>query len=319
MIYLNPDIITFNEIPNAKTYEMTNFVNVFLPGYFMATNSGTDGSIRSVIVSRYPIARSQKWLDGIGLTNFGYAGTFTRDLFEAEITVPGASEPLHVFTTHLKSGPDGDSQDRRAAEASAISNFLVSVFIPGQGHRPYVLTGDLNEDIDLPLSHDHQPIQRLTSVPTGLHLTTPLNPFTFSPFTHSIQIPDGLDARFDYILPAGVLFSNRVGSEVFRTDVLESPPPPLLADDSVTASDHLPVVMVFNYPDPPLVAKVTTPNGTLLLHWPALVGRKYAVEGSANLENWSVVASNIIALSGQQSWTAPVGAATQFYRVARLP
>jgi hypothetical protein len=77
--------------------------------------------------------------------------------------------------------------------------------------------------------------------------------------------------------------------------------------------------MVFNYPDPPLVTKVTTPNGTLLLHWPALVGRKYTVEGSEDLENWSVVASNIVALSGQQSWTAPVGAGTQFYRVVRLP
>jgi endonuclease/exonuclease/phosphatase family metal-dependent hydrolase len=149
MSHLDPDIITFNEIPYGKTYEMTNFINVFLPGYFMATNSGVAADvIRSVILSRYPITRSQAWLSNASLTNFGYAGTFTRDLFEAEITVPGASEPLHVFTTHLKSGPDVDSQDRRAAEANCVSNFLVTVFIPSHGYRPYVLAGDLNETFD---------------------------------------------------------------------------------------------------------------------------------------------------------------------------
>jgi hypothetical protein len=50
---LNADIITFNEIPRSKTYEMTNFVSVWLPGYYLATNSGTDNFIRSVVASRY--------------------------------------------------------------------------------------------------------------------------------------------------------------------------------------------------------------------------------------------------------------------------
>ena len=87
---LNPDIITFNEIPRSKTYEMTNFVNVWLPGYYLATNSGTDNFIRSVIASRYPITRSQSWLSRSDLSGFGYDGVFTRDLFEAEIALPGA-------------------------------------------------------------------------------------------------------------------------------------------------------------------------------------------------------------------------------------
>jgi len=315
--YLNPDIITLNEIPNGLRYEMTNWMIAFFPTHSLAISHGTDGNIRSGFISRYPITRSQSWLDGASLTNFGYNGTFTRDLFEGEITVPGATEPLHAFTTHLKSGPDTDSQDRRAAETGAISNFFVNVFIPSNGYRPYVLSGDLNEDIAIPMNHSNQPIQRLTATATGLHLTTPLNPFTLTRFTHSIQ--GALDARFDYILPAGVLAANMVASQVFRTDLLPSPPPPLLTDDDVTASDHLPVVMVFNYPDPPLQVALTVSNSSLVLRWPALIGRNYRVETSGDLANWFVAASNITALTSQPAWAASAPATRQFYRVARVP
>src|ERR1051325_2013971 len=210
--YLNPDIITLNEIPNGLRYEMTNWMIAFFPGRSLAVSSNTDGAIRSGFISRYPITRSQSWLDNASLTNFGYNGTYTRDLFEAEITVTGATEALQVFTTHLKSDPNADSQDRRAAECSAVSNFFATIFIPSNGYRPYVLTGDLNEDIAIPMSHSNQPIQRLVSAPTRLHLTTPVNPFTLSRFTHSIQGSNSLDARFDYITPAGVPSSNILNS-----------------------------------------------------------------------------------------------------------
>src|SRR6185436_14323302 len=57
--YLQPDIITFVEIPYSLSWQMTNFVTAFLPGYSLSMNSGTDNFIRSVIASRHPIARSQ--------------------------------------------------------------------------------------------------------------------------------------------------------------------------------------------------------------------------------------------------------------------
>lgn len=319
LAYLNPDVITLNEIPYNKTYEMTNFINAYLPGYVMATNSGVPADvIRSVIMSRYPITRSQSWLGRSSLTNFGYDGTFTRDLFEAEITVPGATEPLHVFSTHLKSAEDNDSQQRRAAECSAISNFFATVFIPTNGSRPYLLTGDLNEDIALPMSQNLQAIQRLISPPTGLLLTTPLNPFTLARFTHSIQ--GSMDARFDYVLPASLLYSNIVNSQVFRTDLL---PPPLPlnvnSNDDIVASDHLPVVMVFNYPDPQLRATLSVSNQTITLNWPALVGRKFNIESSPNLTTWTLSASNLVAASAQPTWTASTTNAARFYRVVRVP
>ena len=43
MLYWQPEIVTFNEIPRTNTWQMSRFVTAFLPGYFLATNSGTDG------------------------------------------------------------------------------------------------------------------------------------------------------------------------------------------------------------------------------------------------------------------------------------
>jgi endonuclease/exonuclease/phosphatase family metal-dependent hydrolase len=316
--YLNPDVITLNEIPNGLRYEMTNWMIAFFPTYQLAISSGTDGVLRSGVISRFPVSRSQSWLLNADLKGFGYPGTFTRDLFEAEITVPGATEPVHVFTTHLKSAEDMDSQQRRAAECSAISNFFATVFLPTNGGRPYLLTGDLNEDINLPMSQDLAAIQRLVSPPTGLQLTTPLNPFTLTRYTHSIQ--GALDARFDYVLPGGLLFSNLVNSQVFRTDLLPPPLPlNLNSNDNIIASDHLPVVMVFNYPDPPLWVTLGVSNQTVTLTWPALVGRGFVIESSTNLTTWTLAASNLVAFSAQPTWTASTTNAARFYRVLRLP
>ena len=243
--YLDPDIITFQEIPltNAGWTHMPEFVTAFRPGYHLATNSGSDGFIRSVILSRHPITRSTSWLDAASLTNFGYDGKFTRDLFEAQIAVPGFPQPLHVFTVHLKSGQGTDDSARRAAEANAISNFFAQGFLTTNGLHPYVLTGDMNEDFARPPASNPQSLQRLTSAPTGLHLTTPVNPLTGNEMTFSIRDGGGLSKRYDYILPNALLLANQAGSQIFRTDLLSSPPPPLLASDATTASDHLPVLM----------------------------------------------------------------------------
>ena len=245
VMYLQPDVITFNEIPQPYSYQMTNFVRAYLPGYFLATSTNGDGYITTAIASRYPIAWSGSWLHQTDLTPYGAAGSkYTRDLFEAQITVPDLSHPVHVFNSHLKSGTDSASLLRRAAEAGAVSNFFFTGFLTTNATHPYVLTGDLNEDINRPFSGSQQPIQRLVIAATGLQLTTPTNPFTGDDRTWSIQQPS-LSERLDYILPCAALFSNITNSQVFRTDLLTNPPPPLLTTDATNASDHLPVFMVF--------------------------------------------------------------------------
>lgn len=314
MSYLQPDIITFQEIPYTNTWQMPNFVRAFLPGYQLATNSGTDGYIRSVILSRYPIIRSTKWLDGVSLTNFGYDGSFTRDLFEAEIAVPGYNANLHVFTTHLKSGSATADKQRRGGEANAISNFLATVFLPASPGHPYLLTGDMNED------YTTNAILRLTNAPTGLRLTTPLNPFTGTRYTFSIKAT--LSSRYDYILSCGLLWSNLTSSQVFRTDLLTNPPPPLLTSDAVTASDHLPVVMTFANPfnTPFRLLSLTATNQQITLRWEAAAGRRYRVEASSNLTTWFSLTPNLTAAGPVMSFTTNSNDLVEkFFRIYREP
>jgi len=322
LMYLNPDVIAFNEIPNQFTYEMTNFVKAFLPGYFLATNSATDGFIRSAVASRFPILFSRSYLHSADLNPYGYTNSnFTRDLFQAQIAIPGFPQALNVFTTHLKSGQDTDSSTKRGAEASAISNFMATVFLPTNQFQPYLLSGDMNEDIDDPPSSHPQSIQRLVNSATGLRLTTPVNPFTQSNLTFSIQSVNGLSQRYDYIMPSGLLFSNISASQVFRTDLLINPPPPLLTNDDRTASDHLPVLMVFANPyDKPFRLTSVVRNGTsIALTWNSVLGQPYRLEGSSNLGTWKILANNLVATGGVFGFSTNLMDSDQFFRVYRMP
>jgi endonuclease/exonuclease/phosphatase family metal-dependent hydrolase len=321
--YLQPDIVTFQEIPFDLSYEMTNFVNVYLPGYALARNSGTDGSIRSVIASRFPITRSTSWLDGIDLRSFGYSNAnnsldnFTRDLFEAQISVPGFPQPFHVFTTHLKSTSGttyADASAKRAAEASAITNFFATNLFLLYPLQPYVLTGDMNDSDTNALA-----IQRLISALTGLRLTNPKNPVSGSINTFSIQ--GSLSGRIDFIFPNELLFSNIRTSQVFRTDLLNLLPPNLNAGDDSTASDHLPVLMVFNnpYTKPFQLASVTRSNQAVALKWESVPGQFYQVETSSNLTAWSVLASGLTATNYVFTFTSNSTEPAKFFRVRQSP
>jgi endonuclease/exonuclease/phosphatase family metal-dependent hydrolase len=332
IIYLNPDIIAFNEIPSAYKYQMTNWVTAFMPGFYLATNSVGDGFIQNYIASRWPITRSQSWLSASNLANFGYtngSSSFTRDLFEAQIAVPGFSQPLHVFVAHLKATTSGgqNDADRRAAEASCISNFFVTTFLTSTNKwHPYIMSGDLNEDIFRPETNVYvtgQPIQRLISAPTGLQFTSPTNPFTGAPtndMTESIR-DSHLTVRFDYIMPNPLMFSNIVGSQIFRTDKLFPVPPNLNSNDDRIASDHLPVVMVFKNPfqNPFQLLSVTRSNLSLSLNWQSVPGQIYAVESSLDLLNWTAFATNLMATNFSATLTTNTPASSQFFRVRKAP
>ena len=95
----------------------------------------------------------------------------------------------------------------------------MTVFLPTSGHRQYVVTGDLNEDILRPPRNTQHPIQRITNS-TGLTLTTPTNSLPGADRTISIRA--GLTKRFDYVLPSPILCSNVNSSLVCRSDL--SPP-----------------------------------------------------------------------------------------------
>jgi hypothetical protein len=226
---------------------------------------------------------------------------------------------LHVFTAHLKSSTDADSSAKRAAEAGAVSNFFAVVYPAIYGQQPCVLSGDLNEDILRPSSSSLQPIQRLVSAPTGLQLTTPVNPLTDSELTISIR--DGLTKRYDYILPCALLFSNVVSSQVFRTDLLTPLPPNLFSYDDTTASDHLPVFMVFANPfnAPFRLLSLGLTNQLVSLKWETTSNRQYHLEISSNLATWTPWVSNLTATGTDITFTTNVPGDLKFFRVRRAP
>lgn len=317
--YLQADIITFNEIPATSVWQMADFATAWCPGFQLATNSSSDGYIRSVILSRFPIAASASRLAHANLTPFGCTNQFfTRDLFEAEILVPDYDRPLHVFTTHLKALTNSTDQARRAAEASAISNYLTSVFLPANPDHPYVLTGDLNEDVNRPDAGSLHPVERLITADTGLCLTTPLqlsgNDCTFSSRTAPSH-------RFDYILPCAQLCSNLVGSRVFRTDVLSPLPPGLLSNDTQTASDHMPVWMVFASPSGNdfRIASLQVEGDDTRLTWTAWAGGYCQVFASSNAVRWEGLPGLVQATNGPMQSVIPAVEYRRFYRLTWQP
>ena len=317
IIYLNPDIITFNEIPYTNTWQMSNWVAAFMPGFSLAVNSVTDGSIRSVIASRFPINRSQSWLPHADLTPFGYDGVFTRDLFEAEINVPNWPQPLHVFTTHLKSTGGttyADASARRAAEAAAITNFFVTTFFVLHPTHPFTLSGDMNDSDTNALA-----IQRLISAPTTLRLTNPTNPDSGSINTYSIQ--GSLDERIDFIFPCALLRTNFTGAQVFRSNLLTPLPPNLNASDDSTASDHLPVLMTFANPfnTPFRLLAFDRTNGTVSFKWESDTNRLFNIETSTNLLDWTPLATNIFTTTTNSTFTTNSPEPGRFFRIYRVP
>lgn len=318
--YLEPDVIALQEIPFAQTGQLTNWVRAWLPRHALATNSGTDGYLRSAVLSRFPIRRSARWLDGAPLRDFGFEGTFTRDLFEAELAVPGFARPVHVFTTHLKQGSAESDLRRRGAEAAAISNWLVTVFLPAHAERAHVLTGDLNEDVLAPPAGSQRPIAKLVNPATGLRLLTPRAPGSTSEKTWSTRGP-GLWYRLDYVLPGGLLFSNVVRAVVFRTATLQPLPPGLNRDDEITASDHLPLWVEFAHPEAPSfrILRVAAGGHRLRLVWESAPGFEYTPEFTGDWQVWTPLSPELIGVGPELNWEGAAPAAPAFFRVRRWP
>lgn len=321
LAHLAPDLIALQEIPNLGLAAMPAIVAAYLPGYFLATNRVSDGTQGGLIVSRWPILRSNSRLGRSSLAAWGYSGVFTRDLFEAEIAVPGYHEPLHLFTTHLKAFNDAQSAPRRAAEASAISNHFVNVFLPAKGHRPYVLAGDFNEDIQRPRSFEQGAMHRLINAHTGLRLTTPRDPSNQDDRTWSSRNPTPT-LRFDYVLPGGLLFDQLRAHWIFRADRLTPLPPGLLPNDTQTASDHLLVLAEFANPyrhPAPVPAALQLQPASVRLTWSSEPGARYVVRGSGDLDHWSIVSPVLTATTTNSLWVTNRVPRNRFYEVVETP
>jgi hypothetical protein len=149
-----------------------------------------------------------------------------------------------------------------------------------------------------------------------------LNPFNLTRFTHSIQSSNGPTRRYDYIFPNPLLHPNLQSAQVFRTDLLNPLPPTLNTTDSATASDHLPVQIVFNHPfvQPFHITSIVRSNQSVTLTWESVPGQSYAVESAASLgvsNGWSVMAANLLATNDVFNWSTNGALEANFFRVKR--
>jgi hypothetical protein len=120
------------------------------------------------------------------------------------------------------------------------------------------------------------------------------------------------------------MFSNLVSSQVFRTDLLNPLPPNLNSNDDKTASDHLPVVMVFANPfDTPFqLLSITRTNESVTLKWESQNNRTFNIEASANLFLWTPFVSNLLATTTNSPFvfsTNNVANPLKFFRIYRVP
>lgn len=314
--HLQPDVVALQELPNENRgyANLGAFAQTYLPGFTNFYSSGTDGILRSGFLSRYPVRRFQSHLDGVPLIDVGSSGRFTRDLFEAEVEVPGFPTPVHVFTAHLKAGSDTNSIAVRAAEASAISNHLVRVLpalFPG---RPFILMGDFNEDVSRPRDVARNPIPRLTNAATTLVMLNATNPVTQRSETWSSRF--SLNTRLDYILASGGLAATASSATVMRADRVNPLPEGMLRDDNATASDHLPVMAIFGPVTPILfrITKFSEEAGVVSLNWEADSGIGYRVEKSTDLRNWI----QATATRATNRMAFPAAGSPEYYRVRRV-
>ena len=110
-------------------------------------------------------------------------------------------------------------------------------------------------------------------------------------------------------------------SQVFRTDILNPVPPNLNSNDDKVASDHLPVMMVFNNPYDKAfrLLSIARSNASVTLTWQSVTGQPYRVDSSSNLAAWTGLASNLVATGMSYVFTTNVIGDTLFFRVYRIP
>src|SRR6266404_377373 len=267
--YLAPDVWAINELGgNNVAFSATaahdylvgfirNNVTIFGPtpqegvNYFIYLSAINDNFDTVAIVSRYPFTDTITYSDA--------SGSFRalRGLARASVNVSGTQ--LDVFTTHLKALNSNTDAERRQSEAQ-VDNANIRNWITSHLSDAIVVTGDWNETeepgettnwsghhIGDSLPNNGEAYHPISIMRSGLFDPTPLS-IGGRVDTISATTPV---ARFDYAMYAQARF---VGGEVFDTKQYSAQELAALnaangttfdPADSAKASDHLPVLTVF--------------------------------------------------------------------------
>ena len=146
---IQPDIVCFQELSlgdKAAWVEMA--ATLGFPHYAFASAEGGTfaGNMRLGIWSRYPIKASAEVKETVVDPA---AMEMTRWPLHAVIQVPGALQPLHVFSVHNKSGTlDKTSRLRRAFEMFRTVNYITNLIAKYPLDTEYAIMGDWNDTIE---------------------------------------------------------------------------------------------------------------------------------------------------------------------------
>ncbi|KAA6183725.1 hypothetical protein F2Q65_14900 [Thiohalocapsa marina] len=283
---LGADIVAIQEVASAADTTYVAQLAVDL-GYANVTvaPAGPFGSLRAAVLSDFPITTSGAW-SAADLSGDPDANDLTRYILAATVDVTGADDRLSVIVNHWKSGATNTDEYRRAIESTRIGQVVLNI---EDGTEPYIVTGDVNEDIrDLPLTptaFTEIPTDLPEAFDTGADIETLLSstglindPFTpvtdWAAMLDAKQVDDNYATRPDSGRRLDYLFASAniaaLGAQVYdcadESLMLGLPlvGDPLEATVCPAASDHLPVfadLTVPTYADP----DVCPPSGELVL------------------------------------------------------
>lgn len=145
---VQPDIICYQELTlEDQTAWLEMAGQMGYPYYAFAADGGTfAGNLRLGIHSKFPILSSDVVREDVVDPD---AKEMTRWPLHAVIEVPGALNPLHVFSVHNKSGTtDKTSRMRRAFEIYRTVNYITNMVAQYPLDTEYVIMGDFNDTIE---------------------------------------------------------------------------------------------------------------------------------------------------------------------------
>ena len=231
---LDPDIILFQEAqnPSGRAAFMSHFSAEY-PNSFLG--DPLSDNPRNQILSAYPLSNA-----AMIFTADPNGGDFERPTIRVDVdVVPG--EPgteLRVYSTHYKSGSTSRDRTLRLNQATEDVDDIQAFLLGDPDGRVYY-AGDLNSEPGDP------PLNKLATALTRLPIANPNNGNgetrwvsgkTIDHIYYSLTLSGHIHDQF-------IFYSNTYpGATV---------PPPALANDSETASDHLALVTTVFIPDNP--------------------------------------------------------------------
>ena len=145
---VQPDILCYQELTLGDQTAWLELAGLMgYPYYAFAAEGGNyAGSLRLGIHSKFPILSADVVREDVVDPT---AMEISRWPLHAVIEVPGALNPLHVFTVHNKSGTtDKTSRLRRAFEIYRTVNYITNMVAQYPLDTEYTIMGDFNDTIE---------------------------------------------------------------------------------------------------------------------------------------------------------------------------